>query len=141
MVMREKKILRVYRRYQEWEEVAFNMWGEVADKQQAVSRAIVFTGDDDKYGHYMMRVVYEWPVSCENALTDLSINRKAWIGHAAVALALNIPENITRIAWGSLSYEQQLLANKKASRAISVWEHNYRESNGLCDNVGNKMLF
>lgn len=117
------------------------MWGDVADRAEATRLAIEFTGDAGLYGSYMMRVVNEWPISCENALTDYSINRRAWVGHAAVALALGIPEDITRIAWGKLSGEQQLLANKEASKAISSWEHNYIKSRKLHSNLAEALLF
>jgi hypothetical protein len=89
----------------------------------------------------MQRVIKEWPISCENALTDYSLNRKAWVGHAACALALGCPEDITRQAWKELTYEQQLLANKEADGAIKAWEYNYIKDRGLYSNVGKPMLF
>ena len=89
----------------------------------------------------MNRVVSEWNISCENALTDYSINRKAWIGHAATALALGCPEDITRQAWRFLTDEQQLLANKEADGAIKSWEYNYIKDRGLHIHVGEPMLF
>jgi hypothetical protein len=83
---------------------------------------VIFTGNHRLYGRYMMRVVSEWPNSCLNALTDGNLNRKAWIGHAACAFALRCPEDITRQAWGLLSNEQRVLANRQAERAIQSWE-------------------
>lgn len=136
-----KKFKRVYHPYYKWEEIRFNMWGEVSDRRYFLKKAIEFTGDHILYGSFMRRVVGEWPISCENALTDYNINRKAWIGHAACALAIQCPEDITRQAWKELNYEQQYLANKEASRAISSWENMYFESKQLCNNVGEKMLF
>jgi len=135
------KFDRVYHPVSLWEEVASNMWGGVADRKLAVLRAIEFTGDHIKYGGHMMRVIMEWPISCENALTDCSLNRRAWIGHAAVALALQIPEDITRLAWGRLTDEQRLLANKEADRAIRCWSINYAKSRGILQDVGEPMLF
>lgn len=132
---------RIYHPYTEWEEIGYNMWGVVIDKDSALKQAISFTGDHKLYGSFMGRVIKEWPVSCENALTDMSINRKAWVGHAAVALALSIPENITRKAWGCLSSEQRFLANKEADRAIREWEFNFNEGRGIYKNMGVKMLF
>lgn len=139
--MKYLKLKRVYRRYQEWEEIKFNMWGSVENKKTALQEAIVFTSDHVLYGRYMRKVIKEMPVSCENALTDYSINRKAWIGHAAVALALNCPEDITREAWKNLTYEQQLLANEEASRAIREWENDYHQSKKLYKNMAQQMLF
>ncbi len=135
------KLDRVYHPYWDWEEIDHNMWGVVDNRKLWLNRAVSFTGDHKKYGRFMFRVINEWPVSCENALTDYSINRKAWVGHAAVALAIGCPEYITRQAWGMLTDEQQLLANKEAERAIQTWEYNYIKDRGLCDNMGSQMLF
>lgn len=135
------KLTRVYRPVSEWEELRANMWGEVSDHKAALDRAVSFTGNHLLYGSYMLRVVEEWPVSCENALTDQHLNKRAWIGHAAVALALGIPEDITRKAWGLLTHEQRILANKAAARAIRHWEDCYRQSRGLCEDMAEPMLF
>jgi hypothetical protein len=135
------KLNRVYHHYLDWEEVDFNMWGSVKDRKLHLKRAIDFTGDHKKYGRFMNRVVKEWSKSCENALTDYSMNRRAWIGHAATALALGCPEDITRQAWRFLTDEQQLLANKEADGAIKSWEYDYIKSRGLYSDVGEPMLF
>lgn len=125
------KLSRVYRRYQDWEEVKHNMWGHVEDVKLYLEKAVLFTGNHKLYGAYMERVSLEWPISCENALTDMNINRKAWLGHAACALAINCPEDITRKAWRYLSDEQQINANAEAERVISKWELNYIKSNTI----------
>jgi hypothetical protein len=119
---------RIYHPYTSWEEIQANMWGEVDNREKFIALAIKFTGDHKRYGSYMKRVVREWPVSCENALTDHALNKKAWIGHAACALALGCPEDITREAWGHLTDEQRILANQEAGRAIRMWEQSQIES-------------
>ena len=132
---------RVYHPVSMWEELRFNMWGTVDDRASALEKARTFTGDAGRYGEYMRRVTREWPISCENALTDLSINRKAWIGHAACAMAIQIPEDIIREAWGQLTDEQRRLANAQADDAIKVWEYCYREGKQVSANMGEQMLF
>lgn len=112
----------VWHPYWRWEEVQYNMWGNVTDKPYWLDKAIQFTGDAELYGKWMLRVVEKWPVSCEHNLTKRSMNRKAWIGHAAVALAIQCPEDIVRAAWAHLSKEQQRAANAKAQAAIEEWE-------------------
>ena len=131
---------RVYHPYWNWEEIEHNMWGDVDDRKKYLKKAIAFTSDHKKYGRFMMRVILEWPVSCENALTDNSINKKAWVGHAATALALGCPEDITREAWGNLTDEQQLLANNQARKAIQTWEYNYLKGSELCEGMGGALL-
>ena len=135
------KIKRVYHPYTEWEEVGLNMWGDVDNRQEALKKAIKFTSNHELYGSYMQRVITECPISCENALTDPTSNRKAWLGHCSVALALGIPEDITRKAWFYLEDYERLLANKQAERAIQQWEKHYTENKLLCKIVGEQMLF
>lgn len=118
----------IWHPYTTWEEMQFNMWGNVKDRAQWLQRAIDFTGNHELYGSWMLKVVDVWPMSCEQNLTKLDTNRKAWIGQAAVALAIQCPEDIVRQAWGFLSDEQQKLANKKAQEAIDKWE----KRNGFC---------
>ena len=134
------KFERIYHHYLDWEEIDFNMWGSVKNRDDYLEKAIKFTGDHKLYGRFMVRVANEWKNSCENALTDYYINRRAWIGHAACALAIGCPEDITREAWGRLNSEQQLLANKKADEAIQLWEYNHLKSGGVCIDVGEQML-
>jgi len=130
---------RVYHRVDQWEEMKFNMWGTVTDRGRFLAMAIDFTGDHRLYGSFMVRVAKEWPISCENALTCPS-GRRAWIGHAATAMAIQCPEDIVRTAWGMLTHEQRFLANKEASRAIAIWEDGYSKGRDLCGDMGAQML-
>lgn len=118
-------IERVYHPYWRWEEVHHNMWGAVSDRKKYLDWAIEFTGNHIKYGFYMLRVAKEWPYSCEHNLTNKTQNRKAWIGHAACALAHGCPEDIVREAWGHLTENQQNLANRQAEMTIKWWESKY----------------
>lgn len=132
---------RVWVPFEQWEEVKYNMWGEVKDRPTFLYRAVLFTGNHRLYGRYMQKVSVEWPKSCLNALTDANLNRRAWIGHAACAYALHCPEDITRQAWGFLTDEQRLLANRQADRAIQSWEMRYRASFGIRSRLETPLLF
>lgn len=136
----QKLISQIWHDIRKWEEIAHNMWGDVDDKKMALDIAIGFTSDHKLYGHYMRRVCDEWPISCENALTDPYLNQKAWVGHAAVALAHNIPEDITRMAWGHLTDEQKYLANKEAERAIAAWKERHISRNCIHGDVASQVL-
>jgi hypothetical protein len=119
---------KVWHPYWDWEDWKAGMWARVsADvERELFPIAVEFTGDPDLYGSFMMRVINEWPISCEHNLTDCSLNKKAWIGHAACALAKSLPEYIVRRAWGELSETQQTLANIKAQEAVDCWIKEYR---------------
>ena len=98
------------------------MWGDVSHRKTWLSMAIAFTGNDALYGEWMLKVLDKWPNSCEHSLTK-SGDKRPWIGHAAVALAIGCPEDIVREAWGHLSKDQQDRANERARIAIETWSN------------------
>ena len=128
---------RIYHPFYKWEEVSAGMWESVSGKELAghLARAIEFTGNAVLYGSFMLKVIKSWPYSCEHNLTDENINRKAWIGHAATALAIGCPEHITRMAWGRLSQQQQDDANAQAQSAINQWIKTHEEKNTVLHQV------
>lgn len=132
---------REYIRHELWEEIKHNMWGDVVDPIYMLEKAINFMGNHELYGEHMIKVINGWPNSCTNALTDDSLNKRAWIGQAACSLAIGCPEDITRKAWGKLTDEQRFLANKKADRAIKIWREKYeRKDSSLYTNMEEQML-
>ncbi len=94
------------------------------DIELFLDKAIEFTGNDELYGKAMLRVIVEWPLTCLHNLSNIGINRRAFVGHAACSLEFNCPEIITRMAWSRLTDEQRIKANHKADLAIAQWEIN-----------------
>ena len=125
---------QIFHHYQKWEDFKNGMWRKVSpeDEVSMLAEAKAFTGDHTKYGLAMMRVIREWPLTCEHNLTDNSINQKAFIGHCAVTLQLGIPEYITRMAWGMLTEEQQTKANERAQHAIDTWKLDFNSKKLRC---------
>ena len=122
---------RIYHHYNKWEEIKAGMWKKVDSRERMkhLKAAVEFTGNADVYGSWMVKVLDAWPISCEQNLSNLTINRKAWIGHAACCLALGCPEDITREAWHQLTEKQQDEANEKARQAIVLWEQRLKKGN------------
>jgi len=125
--------LRRFHHYSQWEEVASGMWRKVgpAERIKLLEDARVFTGDADRYGSWMMRVITDWPISCEQNLGFEGQNRQAWVGHAACCMALNCPEDVTRAAWWLLTQPQRDAANAVADKAIATWEEGQRAAGQL----------
>ena len=117
--------------YTEWEDYKNGMWStcKKEDEDMLLKKAIEFTGNHKLYGEWMLKVIKQWPITCMQNLSEIEPGRRAFIGHCAVSLALNIPEYITRMAWGYLTIEQQNLANEQADYAISQWELNNNDNN------------
>jgi hypothetical protein len=105
------------------EEFKTNMWGNVTNRKNWLEKAIEFTSNHELYGSWMIKVTEQWPRSCEHNLSKGG-DKRAWIGHAAVALAIDCTESIVREAWGHLTPVQQELANKQAEIAIEKWRNN-----------------
>ena len=118
---------RIYHHHLKWEDYKNGMWSKVDKDVESdmLNVAIEFTGDHLRYGKAMRRVINEWKYCVEHNLTNKDINRRAWIGHAAVSLELGIPEYIVRDAWGHLTDTQRDLANRQADLAIQQWEYEY----------------
>lgn len=115
---------RIWHPYHRWEDYLAGVWRKLPSGEEPamLAKAIEFTGNHELYGSYMRMVAEEWPVSCEHNLTETSMNRGAWIGHAAAYMAIGTPEYITRRAWWMLTQEQRDLADKEAEDAIREWE-------------------
>jgi hypothetical protein len=100
------------------------MWRKVPKEQEPMllKLAIEFTGNHVQYAKAMYEVIKTWKYSCEHFLTNKTINRKAWLGHAACSFKHNLPEYIVREAWGKLTDEQRILANLQAEKTIIHYE-------------------
>lgn len=103
------------------------MWQQIEKEleDEMLKNAIDFTGNHVLYGENMEKVLKLWKVSSENNLTNMSINRQAWIGHAACYIGIKCPEYITRKAWAFLTDKQRELANLQADRIILLFENSY----------------
>jgi hypothetical protein len=132
------KLPRVWHPVFDWEEMATPMWESGGDSD--IDQIVEFTGDHVAYGKAMARVINEWPISCENSLTNYNINRKAWLGHAACALQIGGPQSLTRKAWALLNDTQRTLANREAARHIGIWERRYIEDRGLFKDMAEPLL-
>ncbi len=119
---------RIYHHYLKWEETTSGMWDTAGkeQEQELLEQAVRFTGNAALYGSYMRRIIAEWPISCEQALTNPSMNQLAWVGHAATALAIRCPEYITRRAWGMLTEQQRVDADAQALGAVQAWKRRAR---------------
>lgn len=116
----EPKEGEIWHPYWLLEEFNHNMWGNASHRKTWLEMATAFTANAELYGEWMMKVADEWKHSCEHNLTKPG-DKRPWMGHAAVAMAIGCPEDIVRAAWANLTQEQQDAANKKASEAIEYW--------------------
>lgn len=140
----KQKISRVYVPYWEWEDFKNGMWRKVSKEEENVylPQAIDFTSDCVLYGKAMGEVINEWKMTMLNSLTNVHINRKAFLGHCAVQFKINCPEYITRMAWKELTDKQRFDADAIAQKHIDNWikEHE-RKNRKVHKGLGEQMLF
>lgn len=112
--------------YWEWEDWLNGMWAP--GDYSRLNEAIEFTGDWLKYGQAMSEVIIAWPKTMVNSLTNVSINRRAFLGHCAVCFKLGIQESVVRTAWKELTDQQRYDADLIADKNIKHWEYEYKRS-------------
>lgn len=129
----EAAMRRIFHPYHKWEETAAGLWVRPTGDERAVliEKCRRFMSNTEAFRAAMFRAIDEWPISCEVNLTAKSINRQAWLGHAACCIAISCPEEPTRAAWWKLTERQRNLADEAAAEAIREWERRYAEMRSL----------
>lgn len=80
-----------------------------------------FLGDIPRFDAALARVIAEWPISCEQFLSNESLNRIAWLGQSSACIEMGIPSTF-RAGFKLLSAEAQAVANEKADEWLRTWE-------------------
>lgn len=121
------KIKRVFHHYKLMEEYSSPMWKVISleQRKEKLEASAMLMIDAPSFEVACLRVVNEWPCSCEANLSATVINHQAWIGHAACALNHGAPEDLTRLGWRTLTQGQQDRANAAADVAIKAWREQY----------------
>lgn len=125
------KFKRVYHHYLRMEEFHSVMWKQIEPelREQAISDSALLMADSDRFEAACDRAIAEWPNSAEANLTASVINHQAWLGHAASCINHGASEDLTRLAWRTLSQGQQDAANDAADRSIEKWSKAYAAAN------------
>lgn len=117
---------RVFVHYTEWEDAREGMWRTVPGVERPRYRqaAAGLMRDTETFTRVARLVVRDWPASTAVNLSTRSINRQAWLGHAACCMATRSPEDVTREAWHTLNSTEQAAANAAVDIVIAEWEGN-----------------
>jgi ParB-like chromosome segregation protein Spo0J len=113
---------RIFHTYDKWE--CFKA-GFFANKAEGYSHeeaeqkfADFFKGNE--FETYANMVIKDWKYSCEQNLTNSSMNRIAWLGQASVCYAHGIPSRYSS-GWNLLTNQEQEIANEVALKVINKW--------------------
>jgi hypothetical protein len=130
---------RVYHKFEDWEDYKNGMYDSPdGNDAELLQDAIRLLSDLEMFFAEGKKMIFKWVVSASENLSNVSQNRRAWIGQATCCFVYGIPETITREAWGQLTDIQRFEANKIADKIISIYEN---ENKKLRSNMGKTMLF
>ena len=114
---------RIYHHYNKWEDYHNGLYHttQVDNIEELVGRCADLLKNCDAFYLVMINVVKEWRIASEVNLTNISRNRQAWLGQSSCCYKYKAPEYVTKLAWRTLTKEQQDKANDTADRIIYEW--------------------
>lgn len=119
---------RIYHRYEIWEDYQNGMYNECKEgRSERVFEAARILGTPAICEKAMRKVIKEWKICTEYNLSNVGVNRKAWLGQAACSCYANIHEDETREAWGIMTEEQRITANRIAQHLINKWQQEHEK--------------
>lgn len=117
---------QVFYPYTKWEDFRNGMYDELKEgRENRVKQAAEILSNPELLYKCMKRVTQEWKYATEQELTNPSINHQAFLGQAACNIYAGIKEDETREAWGTLTNEQRIKANKTADKVDMEWQKEY----------------
>lgn len=114
---------RVFHTYEKWECYKAGLYNTVKEgmkKNECQEAYRDFLSDTDKFAETLEHVITEWKCSCEHYLSNVAMNRIAWLGQASACYALGIPA-VFRGGWQLLTDQQQTEANETALVYLNKW--------------------
>lgn len=118
---------RIYHHYEKWEDHKHGFYDNVSgkNKKELINKVIEMFSDSELTKKYMRRVITEWKYSCEQNLSNSSMNKIAYLGQSACCLYANIPSTITMEAWSLVDKDKRNKADEIARNLIKEWEVQY----------------
>jgi len=114
---------RVFHTYDKWEchkAGFYNPSKPGIKKEDAEKQYAEFLADDGLFRESLSGVISEWGNSCEHYLTNISMNRIAWLGQASACYKLGLPQ-VYCGGFNILSKKQQYKANSTALEYLNKW--------------------
>jgi ParB-like chromosome segregation protein Spo0J len=114
---------RIFHTFDKWEchKAGFYASSKDGMKAEECEKAYAeFLSNGDRFSEACERVISEWKHSSEHYLTNVAMNRIAWMGQAAMCYATGVPSKFCS-GFNLLTPQQQEDANKIALEYINKW--------------------
>jgi hypothetical protein len=124
------KIKRVFYSYEQWEDFKAGFYKDYTSKQlDEFKRDVQYVFSSvDITTYYMQLVINRWSISSQQNLSNLNMNRVAWLGQAACCIYSGVPSRATMRVWKMLDTQVQLRSDNVAIKIIKQWEQDVRLS-------------
>jgi hypothetical protein len=124
---------RIYHHYEKWEDFKAGFYDNITgnNKEKLILKVIELFNNPALTEKYMRKAINEWIYSCEHNLSNISLNRIAYIGQAACCLYASVPCTITMNAWNKIHISYRNVADSIAIKIIKEWEQNQKLKNIL----------
>ena len=113
---------RIYHPYTDWECFKAGLYDSPGGRAPDIAKQAYanFLRDTPQFEAALERVLAEWPISCEQFLSNEGINRIAWLGQASMCIATGIP-SCFRGGFKLLHPHEQRIANATADKWLKIW--------------------
>lgn len=114
---------RIFHTYEKWECYKAGFYNTTKDGWTTAQCEKAYRDllrDDDRFRSVLQKIITQWQHSCEHYLTNVAMNRIAWLGQAALCYEHGIPSTF-RAGFHLLKPEEQERANKTALMYLNKW--------------------
>ena len=121
---------QIFHPWDKWEDHKHGFYDNISgrDKKEMINKVVEMFTDSELTEICMRKVIKEWTFSCEHNLTNLNMNRVAYLGQAACCVFAGVPCSITMEAWNLVPEEKRKIADSIAERLVKEWEVKYAEN-------------
>jgi len=115
---------RIYHHWEVWEDYKHGFYDNISgkNKELLLSKVVELFSSKELTEKYMKKVIKEWIFSCEHNLTNISMNRVAYLGQSACCLFAGCTSSIVMEGWHLVSKENRDIADSIAKNIINDWE-------------------
>lgn len=120
---------RIYHRHESWEcyKAGFFKNSSGEDKKQKQLKVIELFSNPENTEIFMNKVIDQWVNSCEHNLSNLSLNRVAWLGQSACCLYAEVGYRVTMESWRLVDENYRIKACDIAEKIIKEYENNFNK--------------
>lgn len=121
----KNNIKRMYHHYKKWEDAKAGMYKNPKDIRKESIIICNYFRDSEKVEESMLNVINNWKYSCEQNLSNPSMNKIAYLGQSSVTFLYGFSRESTMVAWNFLDEFTQNKANKIAESVLKEWGERY----------------